>query len=301
MSSRGSYSQNFNGLPVGKIVGFGLLGLLVLCALFGSTYVVDQGRFGVVQRFGQIQDVTEPGLHMKLPFVDSVTEIPSALQTVGVTTVAVSKDIQDVTTKLNVQYQIPAAIVKETYKNYRSDREALDRAVVVPGVEAVLKTVTAKFTAEELISSREKVSSDLQKELSAHLKRNGGLILVKVDITAFTFSESFTKAIEDKVVSEQAVLTERQILNRQEVKAQQRVVDAEANAKAIRATADAEAYAIRKQNENATELTVRLRDAEARLKAAEAEALKAQNWRPTVIGGATPLMQVPSSQQSPSR
>lgn len=286
MSFRNSPAPNLQGLPIVKYAIYGIAGLILLCALLGSTYVVDPGRVGVVTRFGQIVSTTTEGLHFKFPFVDDVTEIASSLQTLQVNTTSMSKDIQEVQTKVNVQYSIPSSQMNDIYTNYRGDRQSLDQAVVGPGVEAILKSVTARYTAEELISKREQVSVELKDSLSAHLKRNAGLTVAKVDITDFSFSKTFTDSIEAKVVAEQAVLTEQQNLARQQVSAQQAVATAKADAEAIKLRADAEAYAIQKQNQYATEMNVRMREAEAKIKTAEA----LQEWRPNVIGG-TPLIQ----------
>ena len=59
-------------LPVFKIAIYVITGLIALSALLGATYVVEQGRYGLVQRFGQIISVAQPGLHFKTPFLDSV-------------------------------------------------------------------------------------------------------------------------------------------------------------------------------------------------------------------------------------
>lgn len=272
-----------------KFIKWGVIGvaaLVAISALLGSTYVVDPGRVGVVKRFGQIIDVQGDGLHFKIPFVDDVAEVPSALQVVSVDAAAVSRDIQQVTTTVNVQYSIPVSAMKDVYINYRGDIKSLNNAVVVPGTETVAKTVTARFTAEDLVSQRPKVAMQLKEELANHLRGNAGLVVAKADITNFTFSEAFTKAIEDKVVAEQAVLTEKQNQEKKKVEAQQTVAQAEADAQAIKLRADAEAYAIQKQNQYATEMNVRMREAEAKIKTAEA----LKDWRPTTIGG-TPLIQ----------
>jgi membrane protease subunit HflC len=47
---------------------------IVAIGLFASTYIVNQTQYALVLRFGAVQaDVRDPGLHFKLPFVDSVT------------------------------------------------------------------------------------------------------------------------------------------------------------------------------------------------------------------------------------
>lgn len=278
---------NLQGLPVVKYAIFGFAGLVLLSAAFGSTYVIEPGRLGVIQRFGEIVNVSPPGLHFKAPFIDDVIEIPSSLQTVPVNTTSVSKDIQEIQTQLNVQYSIPVNAMEDIYTNYRGDIQSLNNAVITPGTEGVTKAVTARFTAEELISQRERVAVELKEALSKHLAQNAGVALAKIDITHFGFSPSFTEAIEAKVVAEQAVLTETQNLERRKVSAQQKVAEATADAEAIRLRADAESYAIQKQNQHASDINVRMREAEAKIKAAEAMA----GWKPNVIGG-TPLVSV---------
>lgn len=282
-------ANDFKGVPVVKYAIYGIAGLIGLCALLGATYVIDPGRAGVVTRFGQIVTTAPAGLHFKFPFIDDVMEIPTSLQTLQVNTVSVSRDIQEVQTKVNVQYSIPITEIDSMYTNYRGDRDALNQAIVGPGVETILKTVSARFTAEELISKREQVSTELKDRLSSHLKKNAGVIVAKVDITEFSFSKTFTDSIEAKVVAEQGVLTEQQLLARKQVEAQRVVAEAKAEAEATKMRADAEAYAIQKQNQYATEMNVRMREAEAKIKTAEA----LDKWRPTVIG-ATPLVQTPT-------
>ena len=159
MTFRSNDLPNLPSSSIVKYVIYGFAGLIVLGALLGSTFVIDPGRLGVVQRFGEITNIAPPGLHFKAPFIDDVVEIPSSLQTLGVDTVSVSKDIQEVQTKLNVQYSIPVPAMEAMYTNYRGSIEALNNAVIGPGTESVTKAVTARFTAEELISQREKVAS----------------------------------------------------------------------------------------------------------------------------------------------
>jgi prohibitin 2 len=287
-------AADFSHFPIAKLIKWAVIVIVALIVLFGSTYVVEQGRYGVVTRFGDITNVTTPGLHYKFPIVDTVIDIPSSLQTVAVSSTAVSKDIQEVQTAVNVQYQIPPNVVRQTYSNYRDNIKTMETAIIVPGIESVTKAVTSKYTAEQLVTKREEVSAVLKGALAKHLSANAGVIVTKCDITNFGFSPSFTKAIEAKVVAIQDVLTEQQSLARKQVFVQQQVALATADAQSTRIRADAESYAMKKQNENATDLTVRLREAEAKIIEANAHAVAAQNWRPNVIGG-QPLVQVSDS------
>lgn len=291
MNSRMPPMSNF--APMARRVGYGVLALFAVIGIFSTTYTVDQKDYGVVTRFGKIVNVTDPGLHFKMPFIEDVQFMPARLISHPIVATTVSKDMQEVTTNLNIQYKIPRRAVESIYADYGVDVEALTKAFIEPAAQASSKTVTAQFTAEQLISLRPRVTTQMQEGLSKNVARVG-LILDKLEVVNFKFSDKFTEAIENKVVAQQAVLTEGQNLERLKVVAKQGVAKAEGEAQATRLRADAEAYALTKQNAAATELTVRLREAEAKLVMAEAEKLKGTNWRPNVVG-ATPLVNVPST------
>ena len=49
--------------------------VFVILAIFSSVYTIDPGEVGVIQRFGKLSTFTDPGLHFKVPFVDSLTKV----------------------------------------------------------------------------------------------------------------------------------------------------------------------------------------------------------------------------------
>ena len=52
----------------GKYMLFGVIALLLIIGIFTSFYTVDDKQQAVVTTFGAVSDITEPGLHFKLPF-----------------------------------------------------------------------------------------------------------------------------------------------------------------------------------------------------------------------------------------
>lgn len=80
MYNDGSYrwtpnnGNNAKGFPsvnwkkIRKIVICSVLGLVVLIGVLSSFYTVDDKQQAVVTTFGKVTDVTDPGLHFKLPF-----------------------------------------------------------------------------------------------------------------------------------------------------------------------------------------------------------------------------------------
>jgi len=65
----------------GKMVGYGLLALVLVMAVTGSVYTIQVEEEGLVQRFGKNIETVSPGLHFKIPFgVDQVLTVPVARQ-----------------------------------------------------------------------------------------------------------------------------------------------------------------------------------------------------------------------------
>ena len=51
-----------------KTILLAALALVLLIGVFTSFYTVDDKQQAVVTTFGAVTDITEPGLHFKLPF-----------------------------------------------------------------------------------------------------------------------------------------------------------------------------------------------------------------------------------------
>ena len=55
--------------------------LFLIVGLYSSVYVIEEGTRGVVLRFNKIIGLSEPGLHFKMPLVDSIKTIDAKIQT----------------------------------------------------------------------------------------------------------------------------------------------------------------------------------------------------------------------------
>jgi membrane protease subunit HflK len=60
----------------GRTVAAGLLALVALVAAAGTIYQIEPEEVGVILRFGKYVRTTDPGLHVKLPFVEEMTRVP---------------------------------------------------------------------------------------------------------------------------------------------------------------------------------------------------------------------------------
>ena len=105
-----------------------------------------------------------------------------------------SKDLQDVTTQVALNYHIDPDQAQVLYQ-----RLGLDYArVVSPAIQESVKQVTARFNAEELITKRETVKGQIEDQITARLAVYN-IIVDAVSITDFQFSELFKSAVEAKV------------------------------------------------------------------------------------------------------
>jgi len=223
--------------------------LVVIVILGLSATTVDAGQVGVVKAFGAVKDkYLEEGLHWVTPFVDSVVQVDTRISEVQHTSYASSKDLQTVTTEVSVQYFLEAPLVPKIYQKVGT-RTAVEKAVIGPAMKESVKAVTAKYTAEQLITMREAVKAQIKAQVLEYMETtlnskdiSGAVSVANVAITDFKFSAEFNRAIEMKVRAEQEALQAKN----EKIK---RVTQAEAAAAEQKIAADALAYQIIKESE----------------------------------------------------
>lgn len=272
---------------VGKAKGIvgAIIVLIIIGVVVGSAVsIVDAGFRGVLLHWNAVelnQPPLEEGLHFIVPFQDSV--VPIEVRTLKYTksTTSASQDLQTVSTEITVNYKPEPNSVHYLYKEVGLDYE---NRIIQPTVEEVVKQVTANYDAEELITKRPLVKSDIEVEIA---KRLGSFNISTdtVSITDFQFSPLFAQAVEAKVEAEQRALQAENDLRRIEVEARQFEAQAVGIAQANIAEATGEAEAINIINQALANNPYYL------------EWLKTQAWDgqlPLVVGeGGTPFIQIP--------
>lgn len=203
---------------------------ILLILLWGSFYTISAGHRGVLLTFGKAHPVPAgEGLHFKIPIVQSVVKMSVQTLKYEADSEAASKDLQVVHSTIAVNYRLSEESAATLYTNIGINYE--DR-VIQPAVQESVKSITAQFTAEELITKRNDVKSKLQTQLHDRLLERG-INVEEISVTNFDFSESFNYAIEQKVTAEQLKLKAERDLERIEIEARQIEAQAEGQAKAI--------------------------------------------------------------------
>ena len=233
--------------------------LIVAAVLVWSCFVViPAGHTGVALTFGKVEDkVLQEGLHFKAPFVQNIVVLDNRILKLDVNTEAFSKDLQTITTVVTVNYHVGRENSQSLYKNVGLGYEDV---LITPAVNEVLKAVTAKYTAVELVSSRAEVSMLLDDGLNEKL--NGyGIFINELNIINWDFSEEYIDAVEAKQVAEQNLIKTRteqeQALVIANTEAQKRVIAAEAEANEIKVLAEANAESNRILTESLSDMLIR--------------------------------------------
>ena len=247
---------------------------LVFVFLFAKPWVtVGAGQRGVLLNFGAVQEVVlDEGLHFRIPVMQEVVLVDVKVQKAVTDTVAASADLQDVTSTVALNYHLlpdKANIV------YQSIGISYKERIIDPAILEVVKAVTARYSAEELITKRPAVSEAMRLSLFERLKEYN-IAVDAFSIVAFSFSKVFAEAIESKQTAEQLALKARRDLDRIKIEADQKIT-----------AAKAEAESLRLQRANISADLIELRRIEANLKAIE----KWNGILPQVTGGgAVPLI-----------
>ena len=214
-----------------KIIVFGMI-ILVAIILIASTFtVVGAGNTGVVVTLGAVSDkVLSEGLHVRIPFVQQIVQINNRTQKIETDGAASSKDLQVITYLVAVNYRVDNSSSASLFKNIGNNYESV---IITPAIQESIKAVTAQYTAEELITRRQEVSTQIKDTLSEKIGEQG--ISVEIfNIINFDFSEEFNAAVEAKQTAQQNALKAEQDLARIEIEAKQKVTQAEAEAESIK-------------------------------------------------------------------
>jgi len=218
-----------------KLVGIGLIILVVVIAGSQSTYVVEPGFRGVEVTLGKVSPEFKPqGFGSKTPFVTHIVSIPVRQLTNALNTDCYSSDLQQVAVALRVLYRIPEASVVKIYSEYSGDPF---ESLIAPRVQEALKEVAALQSAEMIVKKRE----DIKTKSLASAREKIGAILILEDLVVenIVLSKELETAIESKMVQEQEAAKARFTQQKAQIEADTAIIRAKGEAEAIRIRAEA--------------------------------------------------------------
>jgi regulator of protease activity HflC (stomatin/prohibitin superfamily) len=242
-------------MPKKLIATVAIIAIVGLPLLLGSWYTVDQGERGVILRNGAVVGTAEPGLHFKVPLIESVVKMPVTQQVTYWTCAspmkcqegeraemqAYSQDQQPADMRVTVSWHIPADLVDKVYAEFSSLSNVESRLIARRAPQDV-KTVFGKFTAVSVIQNRAEFNNQVQTAIEAGIQ--GPVQIDSVQVENIDFSDVYEKSVEAAMQARVEVQRMEQQQQQQEVQAKITLINAQAQADARLAQAKAEAQAV---------------------------------------------------------
>ena len=222
---------------------------LALIVALTCTATVQTGYTGIVTTFGKVEDMTlEAGFHFKTPF-QKIISMDTREQKDTFTTEAFSSDIQQVNIIGSINYAINKSTAMNLFKEVGTD---YFNKLVYPRMLEITKGVFSKYSAENLVANRQRLSEAIREGLHAELDQYG-INVISVSIENLDFTDAFTDAVEAKQVAAQkklqAEIEQGQMTMETQQQAERKRINAEAEANVAKINADADAYALQVRSE----------------------------------------------------
>ena len=200
---------------------------------------VPTGHTGIVTTFGNVQSYTyEAGVHITMPW-NEVVNMDNRNRKESVDLLCFSSDIQEVRVTYSLNYQIQKANAQDIYRTIGTDYY---NTVINPRIQEAVKSVMAKYTAEQLLEKRAELSNEIKTILTEKLD-DYNIDVLDTSLENLDFSDAFTDAVEAKQVAaqkkQQAEIEQEQAL--MEAEYAKNIAETKANADAAVAKIAAQA------------------------------------------------------------
>ena len=235
-----------------------VLGAITLVLALMFSYTVDQQERGVILRNGAVVGIAEPGRGYKVPFIDTVVEVPVGTRAVRwndkASLEAYSRDLQPAHLSVTIAYAIDPKAVGRVYAEYGS-AENLEARLINRVVAQEVKSTFGHYSAQSAVADRNAMNAAIRKAVLDAFPKDAPFIVENFTVEDIKFSEDFENAIKQRMNAEVEVTRIEQNARREEVnariavtqargRADSQLAEAEAAAKAIKLRGEAEAAAI---------------------------------------------------------
>jgi len=211
-----------------------LLPVAIIAALLflldASYFTIDQRAVGVVMQFGEILRIeTEPGFHLRIPYVQTVRKFDARL-------LPAESGVQTITTKDERALQVAALAkwrIADVAKFYRATAGLRGTDLISKGLERALTSELSSHTMQDAVAGDAAMLAAL-KQATVEETKDLGIDIVDVQLKTVELPKDneYTAAVYDRMRAE-----------RQRVAAEARANGSEA-AQKIRAEADGTAQTV---------------------------------------------------------
>ena len=141
--------------------------LIAALIIIPGVRIINQYERGVVQRLGRFRKILDPGLHIIIPYIDT-------MRSVDVRTTAMDVPKQEVITKDNVTVNVDAVVYFRVIDAKKAVFETTNYAYATSTfAQTALRDVTGNFDLDELLSKRDEISSQIKEIVDAQTDKWG--------------------------------------------------------------------------------------------------------------------------------
>ncbi len=230
----------------GKLMASLVAVAVVLLLLVQAMVMVQAGTVGVVKRLGAVRQELNPGLHVIVPLIDKAIIFPTVKKTYeaseqpessqadypDIIISALTSDGQQIKVGLTARFMIQPGKAAWILQNLGDERDYVEK-VVKTEIRGSGRRVPTKFAAYDLYTKRSyEAQQTLFDEIAPKFQANG-LILDEIVLRNVTFTSEYAKTLEEKQIALENITTEKNKLEQEKIRKEQKIVAAEGDAKSI--------------------------------------------------------------------
>lgn len=190
--------------------------VVIIFTLFASAFTVNEGESALLLRLGQIVNdssgepaVYQPGLHFKIPLIDSVRFFDMRLQELASST---SKPLTAVTkeqTNLNVEY-FARWRISDLKKFYTStgDNAAWAATLLEQRLNDVIRSEFGKYTSAQAISTDRSTMMAGIRQQADNIGKDQGITVTDVRIQQITLPKELMSSVFRRMATERKQFAE---------------------------------------------------------------------------------------------
>ncbi|MBN1464740.1 prohibitin family protein [candidate division KSB1 bacterium] len=230
----------------GRLIIIVIAGIILIALLAQAFVVIEAGTVGVVKRFGAVQGELAPGLHFIIPFIDQVVNFPTVKKTYeasespessmadfpDIIISALTSDGQQIQVGITARFMIQPGKAAWILQNLGSERDFVEK-VVKTEIRGSGRRVPTKFAAFDLYTKNSYAAQQaLFDEIAPKFDENG-LILDELVLRNIVFTAEYARTLEEKQIALENITTEKNKLEQEKIRKEQKIVAAEGDAKSI--------------------------------------------------------------------
>jgi prohibitin 1 len=199
--------------------------LSTIFLLMSSCTVVRQGEVGVKRTFGKYSDkIFTSGLKSYNPFTSTIVKVPAQTVNLEVKLEIPSKEGLTIGSEVSILYNIEPKKVPDLLRNLGVDYET---SVVLPVFRSAVADISSKYFAKDMHSGNRSEIEKAIKELMMKTMDGKGIYVENVLLKSIQLPRTLSKAIEEKLESEQQAQRMEFVLQGAKKEAERRIIEAE--------------------------------------------------------------------------